>query len=168
MQYMLELQEPGSTNSPMQLVSEVALSPDVKTLAARGEGWKLFITASGPSDGKVKRNEDADYLVKADLTAGGRKLPLNMAVTPGAQFTQVIVKKYGRKWYKYTFSALPSKPAFAGGEFDLQYSFTLEVDGQKTCESSGETKIKPGAKNKSVAAGNGWKLSLGAQKHRTD
>lgn len=168
LQYMFELAEPGSTNSPMQLVSQVALSPEEKTLAARGDGWKLFITASGPSDGKVKKDEEADYLVKADLTAAGRKLSLNMAAAPGTQFTQIVIKKYGSKLFKYTFTAVAGKPSFAGGEFNLQYSFSLSVDGRKTAEGSGEAKIKPGAGNRTAASGQNWKLSLGAQKHQTD
>lgn len=168
LQYMFELAEPGSTNSPIELVSEVALSPGVRTMAARGDGWEFFITASGPSDGKVKRDEYANYLFKADLTSGSKRLPLSMAVTPGTQLTQVIIKKYGAKRYKYTFTALPGKPAFAGGEFNLQYSFTVLVDGQKTAEGSGEAKIKPGEKNRKTVSGKGWKLSLGAQKHQED
>lgn len=165
LQYMFELANPADkANPPLELVSEVALSPGVRTLAARGDGWEVFITADGPSTGDIKKVEAANYLLKADLVSGDKRLPLTMAVVPGTQLTQMIVRKYGSKQFKYTFSALPGKPAFAGGEFSLQYSFTVKVNGQKAAEGSGEVTIKPGVKNKVTAAGKGWKLSLGAEK----
>jgi len=164
LQYMFELDNPADgANPPLELVSEVALSTGVKTLAARGDGWKFFVTADGPSTGDIKAGEDANYLLKADLVAGDKNLPLTMAVTPGTQLTQLVIKKYGSRQFKYTFTARPDKPAFTGGEFTLQYSFTVKVNGQKTAEGSGEARLKPGVKNKVRAAGQGWKLSLGAQ-----
>jgi len=163
LQYMFELAEPGSANSPIQLVSEVALSTGSRTMAARGDGWEFFITASGPSSGKMKKDGTENCVLQAYLTSGSKKIPLSMAVAPGTQLTQVIIKKYGAKLLKYTFTALPGKPASPGGEFDLQYSFSLAVNGQKAAESSGETRIKPGEKNKTAVSGKGWKLTLGAQ-----
>jgi hypothetical protein len=165
LQYMFELDDPAdSANPPLELVSEVALATGVKTLAARGAGWKLFITASGPASGDIPKGEDANYLLKADLAAGGKRFPLTIAVIPGAQLTQLVIQDYGSKQYKYTFSALPGKPAFAGGELSLQYSFTVKADGRKTAEGSGEARIKPGEKNGTTVKGAGWKLSLGIEK----
>ncbi len=165
LQYMFELDDPSdSANPPLELVSEVALSPGVKTLAARGGGWKFFVTAYGPSTGAIKTGEEANYLLTADLAAGDKKFPLTMAVTPGTQLTQLVIKKYGSKQYKYTFTARPDKPAFAGGEFSLQYSFTVKVNGRKTAEGSGETRIKPGEMNGTTVKGTDWKLSFRARK----
>lgn len=168
LQYMFELAATSGANPPIQIVSEIALNPGIRTLAARGDGWEVFITATGPSDGKIKKTGNANYLLKADLASGDKKMPLSMAVSPGNQLTQVVYKKYGSKMYKYTFSALAGEPAVAGGEFTLQYSFTVLVNGKNRAEGSGEAKLKPGQKNKTAASGKNWKLSMGAERPQAD
>ena len=164
LQYMFELADPAdSASPPLELVSEVALSTGVKTMVARGGGWVFYITADGPSYGEIKKNDAANYLLKVDLTAGKKKFPLTMAVTPGTQLTQMVIENSGQEQVKYTFTARPDKPAFAGGEFSMPYSFTVKVNGQKTAEGSGEARIKPGDKKGTVITGKGWKLLLGTR-----
>ena len=84
-------------------------------------------------------------------------------VSPGTQSSYVASIEKNGKLYSYVLNLLAGQPDKTG-EFTLQYQFNLRTPASELVKSSGEIRLKPGARLKTAAKGEGWHLEVRAAK----
>jgi hypothetical protein len=164
LQYQAELgdEKPGG-RPPVQVQADIVLPPNRKELTAEGADWKLYLKIKAQAVKDEGRRTAADAQVTANAKVYGLELPLRLMISPGTQATYVAALDKDGTPYAYSLSLLAGRPD-AAGRFTLQYALQLKTPGREVVKASGETTLKPGAKLKTAAAGNAWKLELRASK----
>jgi hypothetical protein len=162
LQYMAELgaaQDNGK--SPVQLQADIVIPPNRDILAAEGADWKVHIKIKAQAVKNGNKRVATGSRVTADASISGLDMPLRLMISPGTQASYTAVLEKEGTPYVYSLSLLSGSPD-AAGRFSVQYQLTLRTPGREVLGTAGETVLKPGARPKTAATGNGWKLELKA------
>lgn len=164
LQYQVELgdERPGG-RPPVQLQADIVLPPNRKELSAEGADWKVYIKVKAQAVKNESKRTASDCRVTANAKIYGLDIPLKLMISPGTQASYAASLQKNGAPCSYSLSLLAGKPD-AAGRFTVQYALQLRTPGRDLVKAEGEAALKPGARLKKTAAGNAWKLELGASK----
>ncbi len=164
LQYLLELGAPqGRGKPPVQLQADLIIPPNRKELTAEGADWKVYLKVRDRAVTTKQEPAAKDCRITANAILAGLDLPLKLVVSPGTQASYIThIEKDGTQ-YNYSITLLAGQPD-SSGEFTLQYQLNLRTPGSDLVKTSGETRLKPATRLKTIAKGNNWQLAVRASK----
>ena len=165
LQYTLELGAIGGNGKPpVRLQADLVMASNRKELVAEGSDWKVYLKIKARAVKNEKKYSALDSQITANASAAGLAIPLRLLISPGTQASySAAIEKKGTQ-YSYMFALSAGQPENSG-EFALHYQLNLRTPDGELVNTSGETRLKPGARLKTAAKGGNWQLGLRASKY---